>query len=109
MTALSSLRQNTVNMIIEEPSQEGTLPFLDTLVTRGLNNTLYINSLQKTYTHRSILTLGQQPLYNSQIQFLQHIGTQGQNCFNQLVSFKQGIESHQEGPPGMPIPSLGTE
>ena len=34
--------------------------------------------------------------------------TQGQNCFIQTGSFKQGIKSHWEGPPGMPILSLGT-
>ena len=46
-----------IQFTVEEPLQQGTLPFLDTLVTIESNNTLHHISLQKTYTHRQIFTL----------------------------------------------------
>ena len=54
-----------IQFTIEEQTQGGTLPFLDTLVTHRPQQHLHHNSLQKTYTHRSVLTLGEQPFYIS--------------------------------------------
>ena len=51
-----------IQFTVEEPSQEGTLPFLDHRSQQHFQH----YSLQKTYIHRSIPTLGKQPLHYSQ-------------------------------------------
>ena len=58
-----------------EPTQQDSLPFLDTLITIQPDNTLSTTSIQKTHPHRSIFTLGQQPPHHSQTKCLQHPGT----------------------------------
>ena len=62
------------------------------------------NSILKTYTYRPIHALGQQPLYHSKTKYVQHIGTQGQNCFRQSGGTTQGTGSNQKGTPGLSIP-----
>ena len=47
-----------------EPTQQGSLPFLDTLVTTTRQH-LQHHSIQETHPHRSISTLGQQPPHHS--------------------------------------------
>ena len=47
-----------------EPTQQGSLPFLDTLATIEPNNTFSTTVYQKP-THISISTLGQQPSHHS--------------------------------------------
>ena len=42
----------------ETPNTEGSIPFLDTLVTSGPDNTLLTTIYKKTYPHIPILTLG---------------------------------------------------
>ena len=44
-----------------EPTQQGSLAFLDTLVTIEPDNTFSTTVYKKTHPHRSISTLGQQP------------------------------------------------
>ena len=46
-----------IQFTVEEPSQQGTLPFLDTLVTIQPNNT-FTTSVCRKPTHRPISTLG---------------------------------------------------
>ena len=75
-----------IQFTLEEPGQDGSLPFLDTNITPGPNGTLNHYSLQKPNTHRSISTLGQQPLHNSQTQCQQHTSIQSQSSFQQQTN-----------------------
>ena len=87
-----------------EPTQQNSLPFLDTLVTIEP-----AHSIQKTHPYISILTLGQQPPHHSKTKCLQHLGTQGQNCFFIPGQNGQGTWTHQNSPQTLPIPLLGPQ
>ena len=54
-----------IQFTVEEPNQEGALPFLDPLVSPGPNNTLSQHNLQKIYTYQSIPSLGKQLFHHS--------------------------------------------
>ena len=95
-----------IQFTVEELSQ-GTLPILDTLVTKEPNNT-FSTSIYRKPTHRPIFTLGQQSFYNSQTKCIQHIGKQGQNSLIQPGSLVPGTAIYQEGPTGLSISKLGT-
>ena len=62
-----------------EPTQQGSLPFLDTLVTIQPDNTLTTSVYRKPTHTGPIPTLGQQPPHHSQTQCLQHLSSQSQN------------------------------
>ena len=81
---------------MEEPNQDGSLPFLDTKVTPGPNNTL-ITTVYRKPTHRPISTLGQQPFHSSKTQCLQHTSTQGEGSFQQPTLLNQGTGPHKDG------------
>ena len=53
-----------IQFTVEEPSQQGTLPFCDTLGTIESNNT-FSTTVYRKPTHRPIFTLGQHSFHNS--------------------------------------------
>ena len=58
-----------------EPTQQGSLPFLDTLATIEPNNTFRTTVYRKPNTYRPISSLGQQSPHYNQTKCLQYIGT----------------------------------
>ena len=50
ITTTHQLTGPTTQFTVEEPNQEGVLPFLDTLVSSGPNNTL-ITTVYRKHTH----------------------------------------------------------
>ena len=58
-----------------EPTQQGSLPVLDTLVTIEQDNTFSTSVYKQTNPHRPISTLGQQPPHHSQTKCIQHTST----------------------------------
>ena len=96
-----------IQFTVEEPSQQGTLPSLDTLVTIQPNNT-FTTSFYRKPTHRD------QYLHWDRNHFI----TAKQSVYNTLahrakvVSSNQGSIrprnfTYQEGSPDMPISKLG--
>ena len=121
MTPLSSIRQNTVRTYYNISTAGPTHP-----VHSGTNTTrltshfghpshhrtrqhLQHHSIQKTHPYRSMLTLGQQPPHHSKTKCLQHLSTQGQNCFFIPGQNGQGARTYQNSPQTLPIPLLGPQ
>ena len=90
-----------------EPTQQGSLPFLDTLVTIQPNNTLSTSVLQKTHTYRPIPPLGQQSPYHSQTQCIQHPSTQGKDSFLHSGFTGPRTPSYQNSSTTVPVSKLG--
>ena len=67
------------------------------------------NSLQKSNPYRSIPSLGQQSLHNSQTECMQHIGTKGKDSVFNTGITKQGTTTHQNSIAGLPVSKLGTQ
>ena len=57
---------NAIHFTVEEAKEDGSIPFLDTLITPEQNGTFSIGSIENN-THRPLLTLGQQPPSVSQV------------------------------------------
>ena len=55
-----------IQFTVEEPSQQGWLPFLDTLITLGLNQNLHTTVYRKPTHTDQYLHLGQQPYLSQQ-------------------------------------------
>ena len=64
---------------VEETNQHGPLPYLDTQVSPGPNNTLITTVYRKPINTFSISKLGQQPFHCGKTQCFQHFATQAQN------------------------------
>ena len=65
-----------IQFTVEDPTQQGTLSFLDTLVRIEPNNTFTTSIYRNPPTHRPISMLGQQPLHNNKTKYIQHLGRQ---------------------------------
>ena len=72
-----------IQLTMEEPDQEGALPFLDTLVSSGPNNTL-TTSVYRKPTHRG-------------------------HYFHQWTSAPQANGAHKESQTGLQFPTMGSE
>ena len=53
-----NVQDSSIQFTMEEPNQDGTLPFLDTQVLPDPNNTCIHYSLQETNKYRPISTMG---------------------------------------------------
>ena len=96
-----------IQFAVEEPSQQGTLPFLNTLVTVESNNTFSTTFYRKPTHTDQYLHWDSNHFTTAKVS--KHIGTQCQNCLIRPRSFKPRITTHQEGPTGLPISSFGTK
>ena len=90
-----------------EPTQQGSLPFLDTLVTIQPDNTLSTSVYRKTHTYRPIPPLGQQSPHHSQTQCIQHPSTQGKDSFFHTGFTGPGTPSYQNSSTTVPVSKLG--
>ena len=95
-----------IQFTVEEPSQPGTLPFLDTLDTIDFNHNFHTTVYRKT-THTDLylhwdsnhFITAKQSVYNTLAHRAKIIITPASNT--------QGIGSHQKGTSGLPIPPMG--
>ena len=73
-----------IQFTVEEPDQDGSLPFLNTMVTPRPNNTL-ITTVYRKPTHRDQYLHWDSNHYIAAKQCLQHTSKQGQGSFQQPV------------------------
>ena len=92
-----------------EPTQQGSLPFLDTLVTISTRQHTQHFSLQKTHTHRPISPLGQQSPHHSQTQCIQHPSSQGKDSFFYTGFTGPRTSSYQNSSATLPVSKLGSK
>ena len=92
-----------ISFTAEDPKEDGSLPFLDTLVSQQHPSN---HSLSQTCPCRPIPTLGQQPLPCSQTQHVQHLNTKGQGNVHKLTCFSIGGIPHQTGTTQMQFPPM---
>ena len=122
MTPLSSTGQNTVRTYFTTSTtrthtyssqwnqlQQGSLPFLDTLVTIEPDNTFSTTVCRKPTQHRSVSTLEQQPPHHCQTKCLQHPGTQGQNSIFYTGQNGQGTPTHKNSTTTLSVSSMGPQ
>ena len=103
---INSLDEN-IKFTAETTKADGSMPFLDTLVTPKSDGCLENHSLQEAHSHQSIFAVGQPPCHNQQIQHYQHTITQGQKHLLQLTSTGRRTNKNTEGPSSLQIPRLG--
>ena len=92
-----------------EPTQQGSLPFLDTLVTIQPDKHIQHRRLQEAHTHRPKPLLGQQPPHHCQTKRVQYLSPQSQNSVFNPGQSPKGTHTHQNSPPSLPVPLLGPQ
>ena len=85
----------------KDPHENGSILFLDTLVSR---NTLSTTVYHKPTHTDQLPTLGQQPLHCSQTQHVQHLNTLYMSSVYRPTCFLTGEIPHQTGAPQMQFP-----
>ena len=92
-----------------EPTQQGSLPFLDTLVTIEPDNTFSTTAYRKsTHTDQYLHWDSNHP-HHSQTKCLQHISSQGQGSVIFTGQTGPGTTTYQDNSTTMPVPQLGPQ
>ena len=98
-----------IEFTIENPKEDGSISFLDTLVSQGPNN-IIITSLYRKPTHIvQCIHLGEQPHLTSQIQCVKYSNTQGKGGLYQTIWTQGRAGPHQTGTPLMQLPITGLQ
>ena len=92
-----------------EPTQQGSLPFLDTLVTIEQDNTFSTSVYWKPTHTDQYLNWGQQPTHHSKTKCFQHISSQGQGSLILTRQTWTRTTTHQDSTTSMPVPKLGPQ
>ena len=122
MTPLSSAGQNTSQDLLHhinnqdphiqftvEPTQQGSLPFLDTLVTIEPDNTFSTTVYRKPTHTDQFLHWDSNHQYHCQTKCLQHPSTQGQNSILHTRQNGQGTPAHQDSITTLSVSRLGLQ
>ena len=96
-----------IQFTVEEPSQPGTLPFLDTLVTIESNNT-FSTSVYGKPTHREQYLHWDSNHFITAKQSVCNILAHRAKSLIQPGILGPGTSTYQEGPTGLSISKLGT-
>ena len=66
---------SVIKVTVKDTRTNGSVPFLDTLVTSEHNDNTHYKHLQNTHPYRSVPILGQSSPYRGQVQCHQHLNT----------------------------------
>ena len=98
-----------IQFTVEEPGTDGSIPFLDTKVTAGPNNTIHTKVYRKPTHTDQYLHWDNNHFITAKNSVYHILAHRAQSCFQYTREFNQGTGTSKKSSNGLPIPQLGPE